>query len=207
MTKNDLNLIGAFIDAKSPKAELNFAYLGDHGIFATDTRKVIFYSIPMLGLNLMLDKKILKGFVSVLGKDDEASIDGYGFIRTPGVKMSCDNWNYDVDVKLPDYEKMINKNLQNHFVLETIDDLQFELAQRNCFIDDVHLNPIIQFAECSKFDIFFEEQKEVIEDEQKRTNYGIVKIIGKYSTQDESDIVKFIAIVMGRTFESKAIEE
>ena len=41
----------------------------------------------------------------------------------------------------------------------------------------------------------------------KTKHNGIVKIVGRYSTEDESNLVKFIAVVMGRTFESKAIEE
>ena len=206
MTKNDLNLIGAFIDSKNPKAELNYAYLGNDGIYATDIRKVIKFNIPMLSLDLMLEKRVLKGFVSVLGKDDEASIDGFGYLRTPGIKMNCNTWNYDSEVKLPDYAKILEQNFVRHFVLETIDDLQFELSQRNCFIDDDKLYPIIQFAECTKFHIFYEEQKEIETETGFEKSSGIVKIVGKYSTEDEVDIVKFVAVVMGRTFESQAKE-
>lgn len=206
MNKNDLKLISAFIDTKNPKAELNFAHLKDDGIYATDTRKLIKFCVPMLGLDLLLEKRILNGFISTLGKDDFVSIDGFGFIRTGAVKMSCDTFSYD-EVKPVDFDKSMDIQFDNHFFLESIEDLQFELAQRNCFIDEEHLNPIIAYAECTGFNIFYSEQKETIENDVKTKHNGVVKIVGKYSTEDELNIVKFIAVIMGRTFESKAIEE
>ena len=206
MNKNDLKLISAFIDTKNPKAELNFAHLKDDGIYATDTRKLIKFCVPMLGLDLLLEKRILNGFISTLGKDDFVSIDGFGFIRTGSVKMNCDTFSYD-EVKPFDFDKSMDIQFDNHFFLETIEDLQFELAQRNCFIDEEHLNPIIAFAECNGFYISYNQQKETVENDVKTKHNGIVKIVGRYSTEDESNLVKFIAVVMGRTFESKAIEE
>ena len=206
MNKNDLKLIGAFIDTKNPKAELNFAHLKDDGIYATDTRKLIKFCVPMLGLDLLLEKRILNGFVSGLGKDDFVSIDGFGFIRTGSVKMNCDTFSYD-EVNPVDFDRIMDQEFDNHFFLETIEDLQFELAQRNCFIDEEHLNPIISFAECNGFYISYNQQKETVENDVKTKHNGIVKIVGRYSTEDESNLVKFIAVVMGRTFESKAIEE
>lgn len=202
MTKNDLNLIYAFVDAKNPKIELNFAHLKDDGIYTTDTRKLIKFSIPMLDLDLLLEKRILKGFISTVGKDDIVTIDGFGFIRNGDVKMSCDTFVHEV--KPVDYNRILNQSFDNHFFLESIEDLQFKLAQRNCFIDEEHLNPIIAYAECTGFNIFYSGQKETIENDVKTKHNGVVKIVGRYS---ESNIVKFTAIVMGRTFESKAIEE
>ena len=206
MRKNDLKLISAFIDTKNPKAELNFAHLKEDGIYATDTRKLIKFCVPMLGLDLLLEKRILNGFISTLGKDDFVSIDGFGFIRTGSVKMNCDTFTYD-EVKPVDFDKIMDQEFDNHFFLETIEDLQFELAQRNCFIDEEHLNPIIAYAECTGFYISYNQQKETVENDVKTKHNGIVKIVGRYSTEDESNLVKFIAVVMGRTFESKAIEE
>ena len=197
MNKNDLKLIGAFIDTKNPKAELNFAHLKEDGIYATDTRKLIKFCVPMLGLDLLLEKRILNDFIS---------IDGFGFIRTGGTKMSCDTFSYD-EVKPFDFDKSMDIQFDNHFFLESIDDLQFELAQRNCFIDEEHLNPIIAFAECNGFYISYNQQKETVENDVKTKHNGIVKIVDRYSTEDESNLVKFIAVVAGRTFESKAIEE
>ena len=206
MNKNDLKLISAFIDTKNPKAELNFAHLKEDGIYATDTRKLIKFCVPMLGLDLLLEKRILNGFGSTLGKDDFVSIDGFGFIRSGSVKMNCDTFSYD-EVKPVDFDKILDTKFNYQFYLESIGDLQFELAQRNCFIDEQHLNPIIAFAECTGFNIFYNQQEETIENDVKTKHKGIVKIVGRYSTEDESNLVKFIAIVIGRTFESKAIEE
>ena len=108
-------------------------------------------------------------------------------------KLNCDTFDYSDAVGV-DFDYILNQKFSNQFFLESIDDLQFELAQRNCFIDEEHINPIIAYAECSGFNIFYNEQK-------------VAKIIGRYSTEDESNIVKFTAVIMGRTFESKAIEE
>ena len=99
MTKNDLNLIAAFVDVNNPKAELNFAYLGKDGIYATDTRKMIFFPVPMLDSDLFLDKRLLKGFASTVKKDEDISIDGLGYIRSASCKMSCDTWNYSTQPK------------------------------------------------------------------------------------------------------------
>lgn len=206
MNKNDLKLIAAFIDSKNPKLELNYAHLKSDGIYATDTKKVIKFCVPMLDLDLLLEKRILNGFISGLTPKDFVSIDGFGFIRSGERKMSCDTFSYD-EVKPVDFDKILNMDFENQFFLESIEDLQFELAQRNCFIDEEHLNPIIAFAQCIGFNVFFNRQKEVIEDDVRTKHNGIVKIVGRYSTEDESNIVNFIAVVMGRTFESKAIEE
>ena len=178
MNKNDLKLISAFIDTKNPKAELNFAHLKEDGIYATDTRKLIKFCVPMLGLDLLLEKRILNGFVSTLGKDDFVSIDGFGFIRTGNVKMNCDTFSYD-EVKPVDFDRIMDQEFDNHFFLETIEDLQFELAQRNCFIDEEHLNPIIAYAECTGFYISYNQQKETIENDVKNKHNGIVKIVGR----------------------------
>ena len=166
---------------------------------------MIKFCIPMLDLDLLLEKRILNGFISTLGKDDLVSIDGFGFIRCGDIKMNCDTFVHKV--KPVGYDKMLDQKFNYQFHLESIGDLQFELAQRNCFIDEQHLNPIIAFAECTGFNIFYEEQKETIVKDVPTKNSGIVKIVGRYSTEDELNIVKFIAVVMGRTFESKAIEE
>lgn len=206
MNKNDLKLICAFIDTKNPKAELNFAHLKYDGIYATDTSKMIKFCAPMLSLDLLLEKRILNGFISTLGKDDLVSIDGFGFIRSGGVKMNCNTFSYD-EVKPVDFDKVLETKFNYQFYLESIGDLQFELAQRNCFIHEEHLNPIIAFAECTGFNIFYNQQEETIENDVKTKHNGIVKIVGRYNTDDELNLVKFIAIVNGRTFESKAIEE
>ena len=207
MTKNDLNLIAAFVDVNNPKVELNFAYLGKDGIYATDTRKMIFFPIPMLDSDLFLHKKLLKGFASTVSKDEDISIDGLGYIRSMSCKMSCDTWNYSTQPKNIDYDKILNIELSHKFTLESINDLQFELSQRNCFIDSVHLDPIIENSECSKYHIQYEQQKEITDENGTSTKSGMLKITGLYSTEDEKDLVRFAAIVHGRTFKTEAKQD
>ena len=78
------------------------------------------------------------------------------------------------------------------------------MSQKNCFIDDNLLNPIIEYSKsCSGFEIFYEQQTK----DDERTNTGKVKIVGLYSTDDETDLVRFTTVIMGREFESKAIIE
>ena len=206
MNKNDLKLIAAFIDSKNPKLELNYAHLKDDGIYATDTKKLIKFSVPMLSLNCLVEKRIFEGFIKTCDKTSLITFDGFGNIRKHGLKMNCNT--FDGDVVPFDFDKILDGwELHKQFFLESIGDLQFELAQRNCFIDEEHLNPIIAFAECSKFNIFYNEQYKEKTESGVSTNSGMVKIIGIYSTEEEFNIVKFTAVVMGRIFESKAIEE
>lgn len=204
MNKPDLKLIGGFIDTKNPKEDLSYAHLKDDGIYATDTRKAIHFNIPMLNLNLYLHKKLLAGFASAVGKDDIVSIDSFGQIRVDnGIRMSCDTF--------PDnrtQEKTIIKNIfdtqfQYHISLDNIDDIHFELTQKECFIDDIHLNPIIEHSNCTRYEIFYNKQTV----EADKTNTGMAKIVGLYDTEDEKDLVKFTAIVMGREFKTQANEQ
>jgi hypothetical protein len=212
MKKNDLKLIGAFIDSKNPKAASNYALVKPSGIYATDTRKAIrfcFYGLDNVGL---IHKKLLKGFESILGKDEVVSYkDGYFYVQE--AKLPIDTSYHFVEnekrygVHPTDYvdiDKIINQDLPNHFVLEDISDIQFELAQKNCFIDDVHLNPIISFTDCSYFDIFYKPQAK--DEQEKMIDTGIVKIVGSRHDSDGVMNVCFIAVIMGRTFESKASE-
>ena len=76
MTKKDLLLIHSFIDSKNPKEVLNFAHLKDDGIYATDTKKCIMFSIPMLDLDLFLEKilSIYKGYQNINKKNIHESI-------------------------------------------------------------------------------------------------------------------------------------
>ena len=65
-------------------------------------------------------------------------------------------------------------------------------------------NPIIEFSSgCHNFIIFYDKQ--VIQDGV--TNNGKIKIVGLYNNEDESDLVKFTAVVMGREFKPEAKEQ
>jgi hypothetical protein len=202
MTKNDLNLIASFIDNKNTKKELEFASIADDGIYATDTKKAIHFNAPMLGLDLYLHKKLLKGFISYMEKDDEASIDGNGFLRCGNTKMHCDTADYS-DFKYPNLKNILNEKFEYKMNLEDIDDIHFELSQRDCFVDDIHLNPIISYSDCKRYIIFFNKQKI----DTNTTHTGMAKIVGLYDTEDEVDLVKFTAVVIGREFKTKTQEQ
>lgn len=157
----------------------------------------------MLGLDVLLHKKILKGFIGSIDSDASVSVDGFGFLKSDcGVKMSCDTYNYD-DPKVPDFKIMFDVQFEYRMTLEDISDLHFELSQRECFIDDNRLYPIIEFGGCDKYEVFFNKQK-IDED---KTNTGLAKIVGIFSDEDEIDKVKFTALVMGREFKTQAQEQ
>jgi hypothetical protein len=203
MTKNDLKLIGAFIDTKNLKEDLNYAHLLEDGIYATDTRKAIHFNIPMLNLNCFLHKKLLAGFISAVKPDDNITIDGQGFLRAnKSFKMNCNTFP-DQENKQTNIKGILNSQFEYKISLDNIDDIQFELTQKNCFIDDIHLIPIIEYSNCNRYEIFYNKQK--IED--GKTNTGMVKIIGLYDTEDEANLVKFTAVVMGREFQTQAHEQ
>lgn len=203
MTKNDLKLIGAFIDTKNLKEDLNYAHLLDDGIYATDTRKAIHYNIPMLNLDICVHKKILAGFANILGKDNTASINGYGYlIMDSGIKMKCDNLP-DMEYEKADMKRILKGQYEYKIELKEIDDIHFELTQKECFVDDIHLNPIIEHANCNRYTIFFNKQKTI----DDTVNTGKVKIIGLCDTEDEKDLVKFTAIISGREFKSTTQEQ
>ena len=153
MTKKDLLLIHSFIDSKNPKEVLNFAHLKDDGIYATDTKKVYYVFYSYVGFRFIFRKKILKGFIAATHKDSIISFDGLGYMKNGTAKLNCDTFNCN-DATGVDFDYILNQKFSNQFFLESIDDLQFELAQRNCFIDEEHINPIIAYAECSGFNIF-----------------------------------------------------
>ncbi|WP_428739429.1 hypothetical protein [Sulfurimonas sp.] len=210
MNKNDLKLIGAFIDTKNPNPELNFALVKPSGIYATDTRKAIRFKCGGIDDVGLIHKKLLKGFENCLGKDETF---GYtnGCFSTSEVKLPIDgSYSWEKDGKrfgvyalnFPDINKTIDMELPYHFTLDTLDDIAWELSQKNCFIDDVHLNPIIAFNECNFFDVFYKPQ-EIVEN---TTNTGIVKIVGSKRDNDGVFDVAFTALVMGREFKSRASE-
>lgn len=208
MKKNDLKLIGAFIDNKNPNPELNFALIKNGSICATDTRKAIRFRCDKLNRNGLIHKKVLKGFESCLSNDEQF---GYqdGYFYNNSVKLPIDgSFSFIEEDKIkgahysnyPDIDKILDTELPYHFKLETLDDIAWELTQKNCFIDDLHLNPIICFNECTHFDIFYKSQ----EIKEKEVDTGMVKIVGLNA--DDSGVlnVVFTAVVMGRKFESQA---
>jgi len=203
MTKEDLKLIHAFIDSKNPKNELNFALVSSGGIFATDTRKAIHFNHNFLGADMLLHKKVLNGFIQSLDKHDVCDIDGCGFLHNGDIKVNCDTF-YGDENKFPNLKAIIDHDFKYMIKLDNIDDLQFELSLLDCFIDEVHLNPIIEFSSiCHEFIIFYDKQTVI----DGLTNNGMVKIVGLYNEDEELGIVRFNAMVMGREFKAQAKEQ
>lgn len=203
MNKNDLKLIHSFVDQKNPKYELNYAWFGDDGVYATDTRKAICFHAPMLGLDMLLHKKILGGFIAGIGKDSKCSVDGLGYIKSDdGFKMSCDTYDKP-DPSFPRMTNSFDTQFEFKMTLTDIDDIHFELTQRECFVDDVHLLPIIEYSSCHTYEVFFNKQKV----DKDTTNTGIVKIVGIFNEDGEADKIKFTAIVMGREFKTQTQEQ
>lgn len=203
MTKNDLKLIHSCIATGAPKFELDFALVSDDGFYATDTKRAIHFNVPMLGCEgALLHKKLLNGFTSLMSKDDSATIGADGFLHCGLVQMDCNTIDFQ-DYKFPDVKRIVNQTLEYGFTLNDISDLQFELSQKDCFIDSSLLSPIIEYSDCSSYAVSFNKQKT----EGDTTSTGIVKIIGLYNTEEISGLTLFTAVIIGREFKEKAKEQ
>ena len=215
MKKQDLKLISAFIDDKNPKQELNFAKVVDGAIIATDTRKVIqFYFKELDGAGGLIHKKLLKGFESTLGKDEFIHFEN-GYLFTSDVKLNIDTGYFveDEDGKnklgakygaYPNTSTALSMKLQHHFTLESIDDLQLELAQRDCYIHDAHLNAMIAHNDGNVYEIQYKPQTV---DADERIETATVRIVAKNTDDDGVVFTQYVAVIMGREFESKAKQE
>lgn len=198
VTKKDLKFIGAFIDTKNPKLELNYALITNGGIVATDTRKLVKFNASLLEVtDSLVHKKILKGFESVVGKDDVAklrSVSGDAWIDCGLDHMLLSNYN--IEFKFPDYAKILDgKSLVNHFIVSDLNNIHFELSQKQCFVDISQLYPLIEHSGGDWYDVFYKPQ-----DEQ---DGGMVKIVAT-KIVDEEEVVVYEALVMGVVFNSSA---
>lgn len=214
MTKQNLKLLTSFIDNKNPKQELNFALVGRGAIYATDTRKAIQLNYKEINGNALMRKKLLEGLSAILGKDERLFFDN-NYLHTDNIKFSIDTAYYleDEDGKhkigakadnYPNINKILNQKLPFHFTLDNINNLQWELTQKNCFIADVHLNPVIAYNDCKFFDIYYKPQ---IKNEKEQIETATVKIVASKTDENGVINIEFIAIFMGTVFESKAKEE
>lgn len=213
MKKQDLKLITSFISEKNGKTELAFAKIENGAIVATDTRKAIKFNVKELMGRGLIHKKLLKAFEGITHKDEIIQFEDNHFIASD-VKLSIDTGYYVEDENgknklgakyeaYPMIETAFAMSVPYHFTIESIEDLQFELAQKNCFIDDLHLNPIISYNDCSMFDIYYMPQRvEANGDIETAT----VKIVAQKADDDGVVFTQFIAVIMGRKFESKAKE-
>lgn len=212
MKKNDLKLISSFIGTKDIKQEMNFALVARGAVYATDTRKAIKLNYSEIGGgNALVHKKLLDGLCNALRKDEKLFYDN-NCLHTDNIKLNIDTAYYLEDENgknkigakaenYPDLEKVINIKLPFHFTLDNINNLQWELTQKNCFIADVHLNPVIAYNDCSFFDVYYKPQTK---NEKEEIETATVKIVA--SKTDENGVIynKFTAVFMGVVFESKA---
>lgn len=213
MRKQDLKLIASFIGEREIKQELGFAKVENGAIFATDTRKAIKFNVKDLLGKGLIHKKLLKGFESILGKDEIVHFEDNSFL-SESVKMKIDTGYYVEDedgkhkigAKYEDYPTLSTAfeiSVPYHFVIDDIQDLQFELAQKDCYIDDIHLNQIISYSGCNIFDVHYMPQRTK---EDGKIETATVKIVANKTDDDGVMFVQFVAIIMGREFESKARE-
>lgn len=214
MTKIDIKLLTSFIDNKNPKQELNFALVGAGAFYATDTRKAIQLNFKDIYGKALIHKKLLEGLGATLGKDERLFFEK-DYLYANNVKFNIDTGYYVEDENgknkqgaktsdYPDINKIIQMRLPFHFTLDNINNLQWELTQKNCFIADKHLNPVISYNDCKFFEIHYKPQTK---NEKGIIETATVKIIAQAS--DENGVIynKFIAVFMGTEFESKAKEE
>ena len=197
LRKKDLKCLHSFIASGNPKVELDFAYVGNGGIFATDTRKAIkLHDSELDGVDALVHGKLLKGFFSAMCKDDIATIEPTDnvSIECGLMKMALDTATFDF--RYIDSNKLLNTQFDYHFKLDSLHDILFELTQKNCFIESSYLNPLIENSEdISIYDIFYTPQDD--------KSSGIVKIVST-KTNDEESKVFYTALIMGREFKSKA---
>jgi len=193
LNKKDIKLICAFIGTNYPKVELNYALVSRGGIFATDTRKAImFHAVDLDAHDMLVHKKLLKGFESTLGKNDIATV-STSDIKCNDIRLHLDtaDWSFNY----PDHEKILDQELENHFVLSSLSDILFELTSKHCFIDSFHLAPLIDHGDADKYDVFYTPQTE--------KNSGLVKVVASRFV-DEEEVVLYTSVVIGREFKSQA---
>jgi hypothetical protein len=214
MNKNNLKLITPFIDNKNLNKELNFALIQNGAIYATDTRKAIKFNFEEIKGKSLIHKKLFKALEAIVHKDEILRFEN-DYLYTDNVKLKIDTAYYIEDEEgkhkigaraedYPDISEIIDIQLPYHFVIEDIKDLQWELTQKNCFIDDLHLDPVIVYNDCSIFDIYYKPQ---MINEKEQLESATVKIIAKKTDENGELNTQFIAVFMGREFESKAKEE
>lgn len=195
LTKKDLKLLGEFIASGYPKLELNYALVGRGCLFATDSRKAIkFHCGDLNGEDILVHKKLLKGFAGVMGKDDIATATKDS-ITCYSVKMSLDTAEFDF--LYPESDRIIDISLPNHFKISSLDDIHFELSQKFCFIESSHLYPLIEHGSCDWYDVFYRRQSD--------EDMGMVKIVAT-KVVDEEEVVFYTASIMGREFKTQAKE-
>lgn len=199
LKKKDLKLVGAFIPKVGVKRELGYACVGRGGIFATDTRKAIMLHDSELNFSdILVHKKLLKGFESTMSKDDDAKLVVDGF----DTRVECEGSSMTLNTAVfeyiyPESVHILDKRYPNHFILSDLSDILLELSERKCFIDSFHLDPLIEHSGGDWYDVFYSPMAE--------KDMGAVKIIATKVIEKE-EVVFYTAVIMGREFKSQAKE-
>jgi len=201
LNKKDLKCLGEFIPSKYPKKELNYACVGRGGIFATDGAKAImFHDKDMSFDDILVHKKLLKGFESLLGKDDLVKfvdVGGESFFSFDNTCLRLDTAGFEY--VYPNSDDILNKvSIGGHFKLSSLSDILFELTSRFCFIDSAHLKPLLAHSGGDWYDVFYSPMGK---DEVSMVNIVATVIRG------EEEVVLYTALIMGADFKSKATNE
>ncbi|MCD6433033.1 MAG: hypothetical protein J7L21_03235 [Sulfurimonas sp.] len=195
LRKKDLDLLCSFVGDKMPDLVLNFALIGRGGIWGADTLKMIKFHFPMLDEEEVLcHKKLLKGFASVLSKNDTASLHSDEILSFLDVDFSMDTCSADYVYPVAICEN-VDKKMDSHIALDSLSDIGFELSERFCFIEDAHLAPLIKHSGAEKYDVFFTPMR--------KDAVSQVKIVATI-THDDEEVVLYTAVIIGRKFHSAA---
>lgn len=207
MTKNDLKLLASFIDEKNYREAMQFAKFTTGAICASDNQKVIILFDKEVTQKGLIHKKLLKALISGLGKDFEANIVDDKIVANNFTIPISTEYNLIEDGKkitgvlysdYPDYTDIFDESFRFGFGIDNLLDLHFELAKRECYIDDIKLNSLISYSDCEAYDIFYRPQ-EIVED---KIQNSMVSITGWIKNNNERK-KKFVAIIIGRVFKPK----
>lgn len=198
LEKRDLKLLGEFVAKCHPKLELNYACVGRGGLFATDSYKAIMFHCPELMMDdILVHKKLLKGFEGMMKKDDVANllVDGdKTCLEFNGTALFLNTAIFEH--LYPASHPMLDRVIDHYFRITDLGDIGFELSERFCFIDSFHLFPLVAHSGCNWYDVFYTPMSE--------KDMGMVKIIAT-KIIDEEEVIFYTCVIMGREFKSKAI--
>jgi len=190
MNKNELQIIADAVDSKSYKRELDFAYIDFDKmcIVATNTRKAVKYFLradEVTGCKGVhyLHKEILKAIISLCVEDVEYKFE-HNHIVIDDVKVKL-NTNAEDKSEYPNVDKVaFETKYENEFVTDSIRFVNFDLADKNTYIDSDDFKALQEFSDVGKYKVEYIEQKQ--------NHPGIVKISGyKNNTQ------RFASVQMG----------
>lgn len=195
MTKKELQLIKAHLDVKHSKRELQCAYFGDNGIYATDGLTALYFNIPLLGGDFYLHGQLLQGFIASMSKNDVAEILSGQTLMCDDICLDCDSFTSDGEFKDKYKRLFFNYEYDVTFKLDSLSNIVFELHSRECFINPDRFNGLLKYVECGRYVISYSKQTKKL---------SRVQIVGLYNTKEETDLIKFTFTTVGNVFTSSA---